>query len=42
VIDGARERIHLRVHQVTARTGADFVFERVDPATSEESLRSAA
>jgi NADPH:quinone reductase-like Zn-dependent oxidoreductase len=42
VIDGARERIHLRVHQLTARAGADVVFEHVGPATWDESLRSAA
>jgi NADPH:quinone reductase-like Zn-dependent oxidoreductase len=42
VIDAARERIHLRVHQLTARAGADVVFEHVGPATWDESLRSAA
>jgi len=42
VIDSARERIHLRVQQLTGRAGADVVFEHVGPATWDESLRSAA
>jgi NADPH:quinone reductase-like Zn-dependent oxidoreductase len=42
VIDATRERIHLRVHQLTARDGADVVFEHVGPATWDASLRSAA
>jgi NADPH:quinone reductase-like Zn-dependent oxidoreductase len=42
VIDAARERIHLRVHQLTGRAGADVVFEHVGPATWDESVRSAA
>jgi NADPH:quinone reductase-like Zn-dependent oxidoreductase len=42
VIDATKERIHLRVHQLTERAGADVVFEHVGPATWEESLRSAA
>jgi NADPH:quinone reductase-like Zn-dependent oxidoreductase len=42
VIDAAAERIHLRVHKLTARAGADVVFEHVGPATWDESLRSAA
>jgi NADPH:quinone reductase-like Zn-dependent oxidoreductase len=42
VIDAARERIHVRVHQLTGRAGADVVFEHVGPATWEESIRSAA
>jgi NADPH:quinone reductase-like Zn-dependent oxidoreductase len=42
VIDAARERIHLRVMQLTGRAGADVVFEHVGPATWDESLRSAA
>lgn len=42
VIDAARERIHVRVHQLTGRAGADVVFEHVGPATWDESIRSAA
>jgi NADPH:quinone reductase-like Zn-dependent oxidoreductase len=42
VIDAACERIHVRVHQLTDRAGADVVFEHVGPATWDESIRSAA
>jgi NADPH:quinone reductase-like Zn-dependent oxidoreductase len=42
VIDAACERIHVRVHQLTGRAGADVVFEHVGPATWDESIRSAA
>jgi NADPH:quinone reductase-like Zn-dependent oxidoreductase len=42
VIDAAMERIHLRVHELTGRAGADVVFEHVGPATWDESIRSAA
>lgn len=42
VIDYASESIRQRVHEITAREGADVVFEHVGPATWEESLASAA
>ena len=42
VIDASRERAHLQVQRLTARAGADVVFEHVGPVTWEESLRSAA
>lgn len=42
VIDRKRERIAARTLALTARRGADVVFEHVGAATFEESLRAAA
>jgi NADPH:quinone reductase-like Zn-dependent oxidoreductase len=42
VIDASRERIDLRAQELTARRGADVVFEHVGEATWEASLRAAA